>query len=181
MDNKYLIEECFHLTPRDVRSRFDHILRIGVNSLKDRPEINFWFEDEDDPTHLFISVDGHEPQDLVWELDELTFGAKAYFHCSCGYRASKLYLPPNGTEFKCRKCHKLKYELSVVNKKSVAGKSIYRINRLHKLANSRASMSRIFYNGQYTKRFERFLRLCERAGLDSIVKGANDLKALVNG
>lgn len=128
---------------------------------------------------LFVSVNGQNPQKFAWELVEMTFGEKAYFYCPCGYRATKLYLPPNSSEFKCRKCHKLRYELTVLNRKSVAGKSIYQINRLHKLANSRAGMSRIFYNGNFTKRFERFLRLCDRAGLESIVKGANDLKALI--
>ena len=40
-------------------------------------------------------------------------------------------------------------------------------------------MSRIFYEGKFTKRFERFLGQCERAGFNSIVQGANDLKKLV--
>ena len=40
-------------------------------------------------------------------------------------------------------------------------------------------MSRIFYDGNYTKRFERFLGQCERAGFNTIVDGANALKQLV--
>lgn len=180
--SKYLVEECFTLTPRDVgRRRFGRVRKIGVNILEERDDVSYWFDDIHAPSYLFLSVAGSEPQKLVWEPVELTFGESAYFYCSCGYRATKLYLPPNSTEFKCRKCHKLRYEVTVVNKESIAGKSIYRINRLHKLANNRASMSRIFYNGNFTKRFERFLNQCDRAGFNSIVKGANDLKALIQG
>ena len=181
MDNKYLVEECFFITPKDVGERLYRVRKLGVNILENRPDITYWFDDMNNPAKLFISINGRESQSFDWELVELTFGEREYFYCSCGHRATKLYLPPNSCEFKCRKCHNLKYELLSFNSKSVAGKNIYKINRLHKLANSRASMSRIFYNGQYTKRFERFLGLCERAGLDSIVQGANDLKTLVNG
>jgi hypothetical protein len=113
------------------------------------------------------------------EWEDITYGKRAYFICECGHRATKLYLPHNGHEFKCRKCHGLQYQLTTFNRYSVAGRSMYRMNRLHKLSNERAGMSRIFYNGNYTKRFERFLGLCDRAGLDHIVKGANDLKALI--
>jgi len=178
-NNKYLVEDCFVLTPRDVGGS-GCIRKIGVNILEHRPDIKYWFDNMDDPTRLFISVDGHKPQEIAWELVELTFGIREYFYCSCGHRAAKLYLSPNGVEFKCRECHKLKYELTLLNRKSVAGGAIYRINRLHKLANDRTAMSRIFYNGGYTKRFERFLGMCDRAGLDSIVKGAKDLKELIN-
>lgn len=180
-NNKYLVEDCFALTPRDVGWRYDRIRKLGVNQIEGRNDITYWFDDMDMPSRLFVSVGGHEPQEFKWEPVELAFGDSAYFYCECGYRARKLYLLPNGFEFKCRKCHSLRYELNIVNKNSVAGRSIYRINRLHKLANSRAGMSRIFYNGEYTKRFERFLGLCDRAGLYSIVKGANDLKKLIKG
>jgi hypothetical protein len=179
MENRYLVEDCFYLTPRDVGNRFDRVRKLGINTLEHRPGIRYWFDDMSEPKYLFVSVDGHEPQKFKWESVEITFGEKGYFYCSCGHRATKLYLPPRSTEFKCRKCHELRYELTVLNRKSVAGKVIYRVNRIQKLANSRAGMGRIFYKGQYTKRFERFLGLCDRAGLESIVQGANDLKKLV--
>ena len=181
MDNRYLVEECSCLTPRDVGRRSNRIRKLGINILEGREDISYWFDDMSEPTCLFVSVSGHGPQKFQWEKVELTFGERAYFYCPCGYRASKIYLLPNGKEFKCRKCHKLRYALAVLNKKSVAGRSVYRINRLHKLANSRANMDRIFYKGGYTKRFKRFLNLCDKAGLESIVKGANDLKELING
>ncbi len=182
MENRhqYLVEECFALTPKTV-CRFNCVEKSEINSLEHGPGINYWFDDDNGSTCLFVSIGGQEPQKFNWELVLLTFGERAYFYCSCGHRASKLYLPPNGTEFKCRKCHNLKYELSTFNRKSLAGQSLYQANRLLKLANSRANISRIFYNGNFTKRFERFLKLCDRAGLDSVVKGAQDLKALTKG
>jgi hypothetical protein len=179
MNNRYLVGECLTLTPRDVGKRWDRIRKLGVNQLAHHPGISYWFDDMGDPSRLFISVQGHEPQSFAWELIRLTFGDAAYFYCPCGHRASKLYLLPNGNEFKCRKCHKLQYHLSTFNRQSVAGRSLYRANRLQKLANSRASMGRILYNGEYTKRFQRFLGLCDRAGYDSIVQGAKDLKTLI--
>jgi hypothetical protein len=181
MEKQYFVEECFVLTPRDVGYRIDRVQKIGINILEHRPEIRYWFDEDEEgsPVSLFVSVDEQEPQKLKWEQMEITFGFREYFYCPCGQRSSKLYLLPNGKEFKCRECHHLKYRLSSFNKHSVAGESIYKMDRLQKLANDRASMSRIFYNGHYTKRFERFLKLCDKAGLESIVKGAYDLKTLI--
>lgn len=181
MDTGLFVEDIFVLTPRDVGRRFDRVRKLGINKLERRPDVNYWFDDMSEPSCLFLSVDSCEPQKFAWEIVELTFGYRAYFRCSCGLRVSKLYLPIYSKEFKCRKCHKLQYQLSTFNKNSVAGRSLYRMNRLQKLAESRANMSRIFYNGNYTKKFERFLGLCDRAGFDSIVKDANDLKALIKG
>lgn len=181
METKYLVEECFALTPRDVGWRIDRPRKLGMNILKHRPEISYWFDNMSNPAWLFVSIDSHEPQKLAWETVEITFGEKDFFYCSCGYRAMKLYLLPRGNEFKCRKCHNLRYELTVLNRKSVAGRVIHRANRIQKLADSRMAMGRIFYNGQYTKKFERFLGQCERAGLEDIVKGAKALKELVKG
>jgi len=179
MSSGYLVEECFFLTPKDVGRRPDRIRKLGVNSLKRRPEITYWFDNMSAPSCLFVSIDGHEPQRFFWELTELTFGEREYFYCPCGHRATKLYLPPGSNEFKCRKCHNLKYELSTFNKKSVAGRSIYQINRLNKLIVSRESMDRIFYNGEYTKKFKRIIGLCEKAGLKNVVRSANNLKTLI--
>lgn len=141
-----------------------------------RPEITYW---QEDGSVWSISVAGNEPQELIMEWEDITFGKRAYFLCTCGHRATKLYLPLNAHEFKCRDCHNLHYRLTTFNRYSVAGRKIYQLNRLNKLTNSRAGMSRIFYNGNYTKRFERFLGQCERAGFNSIVDGANALKQLV--
>ena len=181
MTTGLFIEDCFALNTRDVGRRPDRIRKLEINKLERRPDVNYWFDDISEPTRLFLSVDGNKPQEFVWETVELTFGERAYFRCVCGHRASKLYLPRNSMQFKCKKCHGLQYQLSSFNRYSIAGRSLYRMNRLQKLAGSRENMGRILYNGNYTKRFERFLSLCDRAGFDSIVQGANDLKTLING
>lgn len=168
MNTELLVENSFALTPKDILEN-----RFG------RPDINSWLEDTDDPSSITVSVAGHEPQVLNLEWDDITYGKRAYFQCSCGVRANKLYLPQRGHEFKCRKCHGLQYQLTTFNRNSVAGQSLYRMNRIQKLTASRESMGRILYNGNYTKKFERFLGLCERAGYNDIVKGANDLMTLI--
>ncbi len=164
------VEDSITLTPKD----------IFLNRHEVHAGIDYWLEDNDSST-AFVSVGGKEPQTLHVEWQDITYGKRAYFRCTCERRATKLYLPSNGSQFKCRACHGLQYQLSTFNRRSVAGRSIYRLNRLRKLADSRASMGRILYKGNYTKRFERFLGLCDRAGLDSIVKGAEDLRALIKG
>lgn len=174
VNGRKLVEESFELSIRDVRSRWDNILKIGVNKLRERPDISFWFDEE--YTNLFISIGGQEPQKIVWEADGISY-AGPYFNCACGYRAKKLYLPPDETEFKCRKCHNLIYELSTISNKSVSGKALYKVNRMIKLANSREKIGKIFYRGGFTKRFRRFLALCDKAGLDNL--DAKDLISFI--
>lgn len=171
------IENSFSISAKDIL----HNRRLVVDDGNTHHEVNYWIEETAHASTVHISTKGGEPQTFDMELEELTFGKRGYFKCSCGLRVNRLFLPHNGTEFGCRKCHGLQYQLSSFNRYSVAGKSLYRINRLHKLSNSRAGMTRIFYGGSYTKKFERFLRLCDRAGLDHIVKGAEDLRTLLNG
>lgn len=180
-NNRFLVEDCYYLTPRDVGRRSGRVRKLGINILEGRDDISYWFDDMSNPTRLFVGVKDHEPQEFMWEEISLTFGERAYFYCPCGCRVAKLYIPPNGFELKCRNCHNLHYALTVLNKNSPAGRAVYQMNRLQKLANSRASMDRIFYRGEYTKRFKGFLCLCKKAGLDNIVKGAEDLKELING
>lgn len=36
-------------------------------------------------------------------------GVKFFFHCGCGRRCAKLYLPSGGDQFACRSCHRLLY------------------------------------------------------------------------
>ena len=170
MITQSFVEDSFTLTPKA-------ILR---NSNLERQDIIYW-SDPNDSSVVFVSIAGREPQSLNLEWQTITFGERAYFRCICDHVSAKLYLPPNGTKFLCRRCHRLQYRLSSINRNSVAGRAIYRMNRLQKLSDSRASMSRILYNGNYSKRFESFLRSCNRAGFDSIVRGAEDLKTLIKG
>lgn len=181
MEHKFLVEECFTLTPRDVGRRWDRIRMLGVNKLAWRDDISYWFDDMSNPKWLFLSVSGSEPQQLKWEVLEITFGQKEYFYCECGHRASKLYLTPKGSAFKCAHCHNLRYQLTTFSRKSVAGKTLYQMNRMQKLAEQRAGMRKILHHGKFSRRFESFLRQCDRAGLETIVKGAEELKALIAG
>lgn len=175
MNSDLFVEDSRTLTPKDV------LQGVSCNQKKEMGEIDYWLEDASDPAAVFVSVGGRKPQRISLEWEGITFGERAYFRCVCNHRATKLYLPQKSTEFKCRKCHGLQYQLSSFNRYSTAGRYLYRANRLQKLANSRAGMARIFYDGRYTKKFERFIGLCDKAGLDDIVRGANALKELVRG
>ncbi|MDP1689488.1 MAG: hypothetical protein Q8L47_05195 [bacterium] len=178
-NNKYLVEDCFALTPRDVGWRYDRIRKLGINQLEGRNDITYWFDDMDAPTCLFVSVGGHDPQEFKWEPVELTFGESAYFYCKCGYKARKLFLVPNGFEFKCRICQKLKYRLSSMNPNSVAGRAIHTFDRMTKLIEVRENMARIFYKGKYTKRFNRFLEHCKVLGFNDVVDDAQSLNEVI--
>ena len=171
MTNSF-VEDSFAISPKDILQ----------NRYSGRTDISYWSEDDSaDPSAVFVSMTGKEPQELVLEWNDITYGKRPYFICSCGHRSAKLYLPIHSHEFKCRECHQLQYQLSSFNRNSVGGKSLYKFNRLQKLSNSRADMARILYNGNYSKRFQRFLRLCDKAGLNDVVRGADSLKALLQG
>jgi len=166
------VEDAFVLSPNDVLQ----------NRYNGRTDVRYWSEDDStDPATVFVAMGGKEPQKLDLAWDSITYGQRAYFLCSCGHRSAKLYMPIHSHELKCRKCHGLQYQLSSFNRNSIAGKSLYKMNRLQKLTNSRANMGRIIYGGRFSQRFERFLRLCEKAGLNDVVQGANSLKALLQG
>jgi hypothetical protein len=160
MNTELFVESTFSLAPNDVIQDRHH----------GRMDLNYWVGDGNEPAAAYVSIDGQEPQIIGIEWQDITYGKKAYFVCQCGERASKLHLPVRGKQFKCRACHGLRYQLTTFNRNSIAGQSLYRMNRLQKLIASRESMGRILYNGNYTKKFERFLGLCERAGYNDIVK-----------
>ena len=178
METEYFIEDCFTLAPGDVLRNLSRVRLIGTSVDDRRADVNYYFDNEADPDFLLISVGGRKPQAVAWEWSQITFGERAYFRCGCGCRVSKLFLPPNGSEFRCRGCHKLRYRLATISRKSVVGQTLYRLNRLEKLAGRRAELARVIYNGKLTGKFESFLKHCNRAGLDSIVRGARDLMAL---
>lgn len=178
MDNKFLVEESLSITPKDIIRDLDWKNSDNL-AIKGRSDISFWLEAPGDVNSVVLSVGGAEPQKINFEWIGITYGERTYFQCACGLRSSKLYLPRNGTEFKCRKCHHLQYFLTTFNKNSVAGREFYKMSRIQKLAESRASMGRILYNGKFSERFERFIRLCDRSGFNDIVKGFNQLKTLI--
>lgn len=187
MNSAYLIEGCPSLTigsvKRDLgRCRMKEADITGAINIVHGAVIltvDYWFEYIDNNAFFVISVDGHAPQRILLSEQELYFGTRNYFVCDCGKRVHKLYLPPGKAEFRCRSCYKLIYELSTINRNSTHGRLLYIANRTIKLANRRADMSRIIYKSRYTKKYKRFLRLCEKAGLNNVVKDARDLMAAI--
>lgn len=175
----YLVEDCEILTPKMLLNALKYASNGKPSVLLERQDIQYWLDDTGRETKYFISINSHKPQELAMETFPITYGEKQFFICGCGHRASKLYLLPKGSEWKCRLCHNLRYQLWRSSKYSIAGRKIYQFSRLQKLSETRADMSRIFYNGHFTKRFERFLRLCARAGLNSVVQDAESLRNLV--
>ena len=150
----------------------DVYISYGIKSVK----CNYWFEYRDKSTFFVISIDGNDPQDILLSERELMCGTMSYFVCECGKQCLKLFLPLDQTKLKCRACHGLTYELSTINRSSKHGLFLYRTNRTLKLADQRAEINRIFYKSQYTKRFQRFLRLCTKAGLH---KNAEDAQKFI--
>jgi hypothetical protein len=158
MNPTYLIEEC---------------AAISIGSIKR----DLRFELADDETFLiFDAGDGHITQRIELTMQAVTFGVRYYFECNCGLRVNKLYLPPGQRAYKCRTCYRLRYEITTFNRSSGPGQLLYRTNRMIKLANKRAGMNRVMYGGRYTRRFERFLNLCGRAGLADVINDARTFK-----
>jgi hypothetical protein len=114
-----------------------------------------------------------EPQRILLSEYELTFGTRTYLTCGCGARTNALYLKLGF--FACRDCQKLSYRSTTINSKSEHGKFLYQQSKRLKLMDMRESIGRIFYKSKYTKRFMRWLKLCEQSGLFKEIKSANDL------
>jgi len=162
-----LVEDCYYITPAyDVD--FDRMRKMGIN-------IEYHIEAED---YILVTVGNNEPQRIETEDVELSFTFRTCFRCpGCDKHAYKLYLLPNGKEFKCRTCHKLRYTLTAINKKTPHGKMLYAMNRMDKLSKQREKMGTILYNGKYTRKFQSFLRQCDRAGYTKAVEDAERLMA----
>lgn len=178
MDNMY-VEDCDTITPRDVLRGLEWSNGIGTNADGRKPDLNCWVDDPSYPDIVYVSVGGQEPQTITLEWIRISYGRVVYFNCNCGYRAAKLYSLPNATQFGCRRCLKLRYRSSTINPKSVAGSAMHKFDRRNKLADIRANMSRIFYRGEYTKRYKRFLKQCGDAGLTDVVNDANSLLNII--
>lgn len=182
MGELILVENCLIISVTDFKRAFIRIRKQEeVNDSVNIPygakkiTINLWSEYRGNELYLAVAIEGLESQEILLSESDLTFGARTYFMCDCGHRSHKLYLPPNSTKFKCRKCHKLAYELTTFNHDTIQGKLFYRTNRMIKLANARAEMKRVFYKGQYTKRFKRHLDLFSRAGFGDVAEDAKKL------
>lgn len=151
--------------------------KIGAPIDERRSDIHYYWNEEDgDSTSLFVRVGTNDEQKIALEEVELPFASREYFLCpTCQKRVYKLYLLPEGKEFKCRRCHSLRYTLTTIDKRTAQGKILYHLNRLETLSRERMSIGTPIYNGNYTKRFQRFLRMCERAGLTDVTRAADGL------
>ena len=123
---------------------------------------------------------GVEEQRVKLTESELRYGSTMWFICDCERHVRKLYLPPRETQFKCRYCHNLVYELTRFNRKSMHGQLMYRTNRMIKLMKTRESIRSPLYDGKFTHRFERFLVLSDAAGFKGNRADANALLANIN-
>ncbi len=176
---KILLESCFALTTKllkeDLRKARDKELVEGYLNILDNGRVSvldYRVEYEEEATYLEIFF-GVEPQRILLSEQELTFGIRTYLTCGCGFRVNALYL--KGTYFACRKCQNLRYQSTTINSKSEHGIFLYRQSQRLKLMNMREDMPRIFYKSEYTKRFTRWLNLCNRAGLENEVRSAREL------
>lgn len=177
-NNIYLVEDCRAITTKEALE-----LAHTGRSKNIKSDINCWLENIRNQDILYLSIGGREPQEINIEYRDITFGQTAFFNCSCGCRVSKLFLLPNSSsvsDFKCKKCHSLKYRLSTLNSKSIAGIAIKRMNKINKLVDKREKITRIFYRGKYTAKFNNFLDECRTVGLHDVVNNAKELMEVVN-
>lgn len=167
-----IIENCFVLTTS--------VLHEGADD-KLRDDIRHWTEytRDNDEFCLFVAVGASEPQKIFVEEFLTLFMYRPCFVCECRRPALKLYLPPHQTTFKCRRCHHLRYLSTTFNKKTPQGNALYQLNRLDKLSRQRMNIRTPIYLGKFTHKFQRFLRMCKRAGLDNVVEDARGLMEVI--
>ncbi len=179
-----LIESHFrldtHILKEELRKAREKIpvegyLNIAYNN---KPSIlDYRVEYEDGGTYLVIDLDS-EPQRILLSEHFLTFGTRTYLTCSCGCRTNSLYLSKGF--FACRRCHKLQYQSSTINRSTKHGNFLYKQSKILKIIEMRESMGRIFYRSEYSKRFTRWLSLCSSAGLLNEVADAKELILAIN-
>ena len=125
--------------------------------------------DFENTAYLVINFTG-ESQKIRLSREELTFGTRTYLTCGCSKRVNTLYL--KNTFFACFNCHQLRYKSTTINSRSDHGRMLYMQNKRLELIEMRESIPRPLYRSKWTKRFIRFAKLCDKAGLFSQVKDA---------
>lgn len=179
-----LIENSFalntHLLKKPLRMARAKELEKGCLKLlyNGRPSVlEYSIEHKDDNSYLVIEF-ATKSQRILLSEQKLTFGTRAYLTCKCGDKTTALYLSKD--IFACRKCHKLQYESTTINRNSRHGKFLYQQSRVLRLMEMRESIGRIFYRAKYSKRFKRWLELCSRAGMMKEVLDAQRLMGDIN-
>jgi hypothetical protein len=153
---------------------------ITIPGISGESKISYSFDYTPEFDYIVVQKDGFRQRIKLAESN-LYFGPRSLFECSCGKRVTKLYLPPNTTEFKCRHCHNLIYELQKINRKTMSGSFLYKSNRMLKAMNDREGMRSIFYRGKFTKRVHRWLKLSGSVGMNNYVRDAIILQSAMNG
>ncbi len=170
MSNRPIVEDCFAITPSYNNVDYAGMRKFGV-------DIEYHIEGDG---YILVTVRSNAPQRIeiadMWEC----LVPRRYFICpGCEKRVYKIYLLPDGKELRCRKCHHLRYTLTMINKNTPHGKMLYALNRMGKLSTQREKIGTILYKGNLTHRFQRFLRQCTLAGYTKAVEDATGLmKAL---
>ncbi len=186
---RYLVEESPYFAVSSIKHNLSRSRRmeadiIGVlNISQGNYELlcEYWVEYQNNEAFLIISTGTNNlPQKILLSEQELYFGTRSYFTCECGKRVSKVYKPSVVSNFACRRCCGLRYELSTINRSSTHGSFLYKTNRTLKLVNRRTDMNRIIYKSKYTKRYSRFLKLCQQSGLYGVVQDAQNLMVAIN-
>ena len=140
--------------------------------------LNYRLEYEDGKIYLTVFAD-EIPQRIELVEHGLRYGERFYLLCGCGTRNNSLYL--KGKYFACRHCQKLTYKSTTINPRSDSGALFDQHNRLLKVMDYREAIgNRIFYRSKYTKKFNRFMKLCTRAGLYQEVIAALKLLEMIN-
>jgi hypothetical protein len=159
------IEDCFWISPfgRDFDAAHKRDIEVDIHIMED--------------DHILVTVEDNPPRRIDTEDVMTAVAWRTCFVCPCcSEKVSKLYLLPNGKDFKCRHCHKLKYRLTGINKNTTHGRALYEMARMDKLIKMREKLGTIIYNGKFTKKFKSYLRQCKRLGY---VQAIEDAKRLI--
>ena len=131
-----------------------------------------WNEDK----YLVINL-GSEPQRIPLYERILSFGTMTGFVCDCGRKCNTLYL--SGDSFACRRCKLLRYESTRINTKSDYGYMLNMYAKRIELMEMRKNIKRVFYRGQFTKKYLRYIALCIKYHVYDEVDAAEKTKKLL--
>jgi hypothetical protein len=178
-----LVESCFKLVPKLIKkdllkARDLEPIEGFLNFTHNDKEtaLDYSFELDGENTRLIIMF-GAEPQYIQLSEQQLSIGSRTVFVCACGRKTYGLYLL-NDT-FACLKCQKLHYASTRINRRSKHGEFLHKQLQVIKLIEMRESISRPFYKSNYTRRYQRWLKLCLHAGIyDEVIRGIEFKKAM---
>ncbi|MDO8490241.1 MAG: hypothetical protein Q7S47_02380 [bacterium] len=180
-----LVESCFALSTKLLRK---DLQKARNNEPVEGEYINFVHNgravaldysierNSDGNTYLVVNFD-EEPQKIPLSTRELTFGTRTYLVCGCGKRANALYL--KNTYFACFGCQNLRYRSTTINHRSDHGRMLYLHSKRLELIDMRENIPRPLYRSKWTKRYLRFIKLCDQAGLfHQVADAQNTMKAI---